>query len=194
MAEIDAVVLGKAAGFAADAHKNQTRKRAEGDLRPRIPYISHLLAVCGMVIEDGADTDEAVAGLLHDYLEDVVAQGNPTTLEHGRIDPVDIGGALAPVAGRPAESAGRRHGQAGAYCGICQLVVVGDQVIGSEPDGDGKVDRVIGPQRCVCARRDHVASREIDEIDGVEDDAHGFEVDVLGVATCRTMQLGVQQP
>lgn len=33
--------------------------------------MSHLLGVCGLVIEDGGDTDEAVAGLLHDYLEDV---------------------------------------------------------------------------------------------------------------------------
>jgi (p)ppGpp synthase/HD superfamily hydrolase len=47
------------------------RKRAEGDSRPRIPYVSHLLGVCGLVIEDGGDTDEAIAGLLHDYLEDV---------------------------------------------------------------------------------------------------------------------------
>lgn len=71
MTMIDAVVLGKAAGFAADAHQAQTRKRADGDPRPRIPYVSHLLGVCGLVIEDGGDTDEAVAGLLHDYLEDV---------------------------------------------------------------------------------------------------------------------------
>jgi (p)ppGpp synthase/HD superfamily hydrolase len=35
-----------------------------------MPYISHLLAVSGMVIEDLGDTDEAIAGLLHDVIED----------------------------------------------------------------------------------------------------------------------------
>lgn len=69
--QIDPVALGRAAAFAADAHSSQTRKRAEGDSRPTIPYVSHLLGVCGLVIEDGGDTDEAIAGLLHDYLEDV---------------------------------------------------------------------------------------------------------------------------
>lgn len=69
--EIDPVALGRAVAFAADAHSSQTRKRAEDDSRPRIPYVSHLLGVCGLVIEDGGDTDEAIAGLLHDYLEDV---------------------------------------------------------------------------------------------------------------------------
>lgn len=68
---IDPVALGRAAAFAADAHSQQTRKRADGDPRPRIPYVSHLLGVCGLVIEDGGDTNEAIAGLLHDYLEDV---------------------------------------------------------------------------------------------------------------------------
>ena len=71
MTEIDPAVLGDATRFAADAHEQQTRKRATGDVRPRIPYVSHLLGVCGLVVEDGGDTDEAAAGLLHDYLEDV---------------------------------------------------------------------------------------------------------------------------
>lgn len=70
-AAIDPVALGRAAAFAADAHSSQTRKRAESDPRPRIPYVSHLLGVSGLVIEDGGDTDEAIAGLLHDYLEDI---------------------------------------------------------------------------------------------------------------------------
>lgn len=56
--------------YAASAHATQFRKRAAGDDRPRIPYLSHLLAVAGMVIEDGGDLDEARAGLLHDVIED----------------------------------------------------------------------------------------------------------------------------
>ena len=35
-----------------------------------IPYVSHLLSVCALVLEDGGDEDEAIAALLHDTLED----------------------------------------------------------------------------------------------------------------------------
>lgn len=35
-----------------------------------IPYISHLLAVAGLVLECGGGRDEAIAGLLHDSIED----------------------------------------------------------------------------------------------------------------------------
>ena len=35
-----------------------------------IPYMAHLLVVCGLVIEDGGDEDEAIAALLHDAVED----------------------------------------------------------------------------------------------------------------------------
>src|SRR5690242_16089456 len=67
---IDPVVLGEAVTYAAQKHADQPRKRATGDDRPPIPYITHLLAVAGLVIEDGGDTTEAVAALLHDVLED----------------------------------------------------------------------------------------------------------------------------
>lgn len=36
----------------------------------KIPYLSHLLQVAGLVLEDGGDEDEAIAGLLHDVIED----------------------------------------------------------------------------------------------------------------------------
>lgn len=35
-----------------------------------IPYISHLLGVCSLVLSDGGNEDEAIAALLHDALED----------------------------------------------------------------------------------------------------------------------------
>jgi (p)ppGpp synthase/HD superfamily hydrolase len=35
-----------------------------------IPYISHLAQVSGLVLEHGGDVDQAIAGLLHDALED----------------------------------------------------------------------------------------------------------------------------
>lgn len=69
--QIDAARLAEAVAFAAEAHAAQGRKRAQDDPRPLIPYVSHLLGVAGLVIEDGGDTTEAIAGLLHDYIEDV---------------------------------------------------------------------------------------------------------------------------
>jgi hypothetical protein len=35
-----------------------------------VPYISHLIAVSGLVWEDGGTEDQAIAGLLHDAIED----------------------------------------------------------------------------------------------------------------------------
>lgn len=58
--------------LAADLHRTQTRKSTQ------IPYLSHLMAVSGLVLENGGSEDEAIAGLLHDAVED---QGGPATLE-----------------------------------------------------------------------------------------------------------------
>jgi len=56
--------LHSAVDYAYTLHKNDIRKGTA------IPYISHLLNVCGLVLWDGGDEDEAIAGLLHDALED----------------------------------------------------------------------------------------------------------------------------
>ncbi len=45
-------------------HANQVRKGAN------VPYVCHLLSVAALVIEAGGDEDEAIAGLLHDAIED----------------------------------------------------------------------------------------------------------------------------
>jgi (p)ppGpp synthase/HD superfamily hydrolase len=50
--------------FAAQRHNDQHRKGT------KIPYISHLLATAGLVLETGGDEDQAIAGLLHDAIED----------------------------------------------------------------------------------------------------------------------------
>jgi GTP pyrophosphokinase len=49
---------------AADAHQTQARKGSA------IPYLSHVLGVSSLVIEYGGDEDQAIAGLLHNVLED----------------------------------------------------------------------------------------------------------------------------
>jgi hypothetical protein len=53
-----------ALAYAATVHSCQVKKGTT------IPYVSHLLGVCAMVLEYGGDEDEAIAGLLHDSLED----------------------------------------------------------------------------------------------------------------------------
>lgn len=50
--------------FATRLHTRQIRKGSG------IPYISHLLAVCALVLEYGGNEDEAIAALLHDAIED----------------------------------------------------------------------------------------------------------------------------
>jgi (p)ppGpp synthase/HD superfamily hydrolase len=50
--------------FAAEKHKNQTRKAST------IPYIAHLMGVASLVLEAGGDEDLAIAALLHDVVED----------------------------------------------------------------------------------------------------------------------------
>ena len=50
--------------LASELHSSQPRKGTN------VPYISHLLAVASLVIEHGGDEDEAIAGLLHDAVED----------------------------------------------------------------------------------------------------------------------------
>jgi (p)ppGpp synthase/HD superfamily hydrolase len=65
----------EAFGYALAAHGAQVRK---GDA---VPYVSHLLAVASIVIEDGGDEEQVVAALLHDVVED---QGGVPRLEDVR--------------------------------------------------------------------------------------------------------------
>ncbi|MBC7929191.1 MAG: HD domain-containing protein [Rubrivivax sp.] len=62
--------------YAARLHAGQLRKGTA------IPYVSHLLAVAGLVLENGGAEDEAIAALLHDAVED---QGGAATREEIRL-------------------------------------------------------------------------------------------------------------
>ena len=53
-----------ALNYAAKLHDGQTRKGT------KIPYITHLMTVSSYVFEFGGSIDQAIAGLLHDSLED----------------------------------------------------------------------------------------------------------------------------
>jgi (p)ppGpp synthase/HD superfamily hydrolase len=59
--------IADAVEFAVRAHGDQVRKGTS------IPYVSHLFGVAALVLEGGGDEDLAIAGLLHDALEDTAA-------------------------------------------------------------------------------------------------------------------------
>lgn len=54
----------RAVDHARIAHAGQVRKGTT------IPYLQHLLGVASLVLEYGGDEDQAIAGLLHDTVED----------------------------------------------------------------------------------------------------------------------------
>lgn len=58
--------------YAIELHRTQTRKATA------IPYVTHLFAVCSLVLEDDGTQDEAIAALLHDGPED---QGGQPVLD-----------------------------------------------------------------------------------------------------------------
>lgn len=60
--------------FASRLHARQKRKGTV------IPYVSHLLAVSGLVLEQGASEEEAIGALLHDSIEDQ-GEGYPGGVE-----------------------------------------------------------------------------------------------------------------
>src|SRR3954462_14540381 len=53
--------------FAARHHREQLRKGS------RVPYMTHLMSVSALVMEHGGTEDQAIAGLLHDAIEDAPA-------------------------------------------------------------------------------------------------------------------------
>ena len=57
--------------YTHELHRDQKRKETD------IPYISHLLSVCALVLEHGGSETQAIAALLHDGPED---QGGEATL------------------------------------------------------------------------------------------------------------------
>ncbi len=55
----------RALAWASELHRDQRRKGSD------VPYLTHLLSVSSLVVEHGGDEDQAIAGLLHDSIEDV---------------------------------------------------------------------------------------------------------------------------
>jgi GTP pyrophosphokinase len=64
MKPADRALIADAVAFALEAHGEDVRKGTT------IPYVSHVIRVCGLVLEYGGDAKQAAAGLLHDTIED----------------------------------------------------------------------------------------------------------------------------
>jgi len=100
---LDAADLAAAAMHSLDWHMGQMRKGSG------VPYASHLLQVAGMVLEHGGDVAQAVAGLLHDCLEDAPtsdARAEREAMIRTRFGATTLDLVLACTDTRPDESIG----------------------------------------------------------------------------------------
>jgi (p)ppGpp synthase/HD superfamily hydrolase len=68
----------QALALATEAHTGQIRKGTENAQGLAVPYITHPVAVAALVVRYGGDEDQAIAGLLHDVLEDGGPQWDAT--------------------------------------------------------------------------------------------------------------------
>src|SRR3954464_15957474 len=84
------VMITRAYGLAADAHRQQVRKSGES-------YIQHPLAVAQIVADLGLDDITIVAALLHDAVEDTHSAGADVSAEFG----LDVAGIVDGVTNRP---------------------------------------------------------------------------------------------
>jgi (p)ppGpp synthase/HD superfamily hydrolase len=67
----------EAVAWAVELHGPQMRKGTT------IPYLTHLLAVSSLVWEHGGDEEDAIAGLLHDAIEDTDATADDIEQRYG---------------------------------------------------------------------------------------------------------------
>lgn len=86
--------------YARIAHAAQFRKGS------RIPYLYHLISVAGLVLEYGGSEDQAIAGLLHDVLEDCGA-------DHEAVIRAQFGDAVAEIVNDCTDGTQESKGAAG---------------------------------------------------------------------------------
>src|SRR3954468_21301985 len=60
--------------FAFERHRFHVRKGS------RVPYLSHLMSVSALVLEHGGSESQAIAGMLHDAVEDAAPGQGPDVL------------------------------------------------------------------------------------------------------------------
>jgi (p)ppGpp synthase/HD superfamily hydrolase len=64
--------------WAIELHAGQTRKGTD------VPYLAHLVEVAALVLHDGGSESEAIAGLLHDAIEDAGVTPKQIRRRYGR--------------------------------------------------------------------------------------------------------------
>ena len=69
-------MLDKAVDFAVKMHEGQSRASGE-------PYITHPIAVAGLLLDIGLDSPTIAAALLHDCIEDTPATSEEITAKFG---------------------------------------------------------------------------------------------------------------
>lgn len=67
------------------------RRLQHRDRTTKTPYLAHLLAVSSLVWENGGDEEDAIAGLLHDAIEDTDATAADIEERSGRMSPACAG-------------------------------------------------------------------------------------------------------
>ncbi len=67
-----------AVDWAVELHGAQTRKGSG------VPYVAHLIEVAALVLHDGGTESEAIAGLLHDAIEDAGVKPKQIRKRYGR--------------------------------------------------------------------------------------------------------------
>jgi (p)ppGpp synthase/HD superfamily hydrolase len=70
--------LASALEWAIELHGTQTRKGTG------VPYVAHLVEVAALVLHDGGSEAEAIAGLLHDAIEDAGVKPKQIRRRYGR--------------------------------------------------------------------------------------------------------------
>jgi len=93
---VDHARIAQASAYAVAAHAGQTRKGTS------VHYASHLLGVAALVIEHTGTTEQVIAGLLHDVVED--RGGAPRLAEVRRVFGEEVATLVAAVSdAAPAE-------------------------------------------------------------------------------------------
>jgi len=86
--------------WALELHGTQRKKGSD------VPYVAHLLAVAGLVLDDGGSEKQAAAALLHDALEDTRATADEVRERFGRkVARIVVACTDVPVGAKPGKDA-----------------------------------------------------------------------------------------
>src|SRR3954454_22798065 len=90
--------------YAFERHRFHVRKGS------KVPYVSHLMSVSALVLEHGGTEDQAIAGLLHDAVEDAPKGEGPAVLGKIRERFGETVAMIVEACSDGLDEAGNRHG------------------------------------------------------------------------------------